>query len=159
MGRLQGYQSLKKFIRRTKQKKAFKNVEIGFFESARYPPVSTGKNGGRKQTPHFVATVAAWNEFGTRTGIPARPFFSQGIEASKTDVKKIFRQHIDPKTMTPTTRVGKLAGEAVKGHIQEKIVALKTPPNAPATIEKKQSSNPLINTSVMINSVDYKINK
>ena len=159
MARLQGLRSLKKFIRQAKQKPRFKNVEIGFFESARYPPVSTGKNGGRPQTPHHVATVAAWNEFGTRNGIPARPFFSQGIEASKQDVKKVFRQHIDPKTMKPDLRVAKLAGESVKGHIQERIVELKDPPNAPATIQRKGSDNPLVDTGTMIQAVNYKINR
>lgn len=157
--KFQGYQSLKRFIRQARQakKRGIKQIEIGFFETARYPPVSTGKNGGRPQTPHYVATVAAWNEFGTRNGIPARPFFSQAVEESKRDVKKIFRQHINAKTITPDDRVAKLAGEAVKGHIQEKIVDLREPPNAPRTIARKGSSNPLVDTGTMLNAVTYKI--
>lgn len=53
------------------------------------------------------------------------------------------------------TKLGRLA----QGHIQAEIVALSTPPNAPSTIRKKGSSNPLIDTGAMRQAVTWKIDR
>ena len=46
-------------------------------------------------------------------------------------------------------------GILAKGDIQQSIVDLRDPPNAASTIRAKGSSNPLIDTGEMKNSVDY----
>ena len=137
-------------------------LEVGFFETARYPPVRTGKNGGQPQTPHFVATVAAWNEFGTRGGglggpTPERPFFRQAINRSPPIVRQIVRAHRHPERAGVTVRTVGLVGEAVKNEIQLSIRTLRHPENSDWTIERKGSDNPLIDTATMINSVSYGI--
>ena len=52
--------------------------------------------------------------------------------------------------------LNKLGVTCVKD-IQEEAVKLKNPPNAPLTIENKNSSNPLVDTGEMIRKVTYKI--
>ena len=73
---VRGGQKLKSMLRRTKAEQAAmpEKLETGFFASARYPSVRTGKNGGQKQTPLPVSTVALYQEYGTRRGTPERPF-------------------------------------------------------------------------------------
>ena len=94
----------KRFMRAAKnaESRSVNGIDVGFFSTARYPPVRTGKNGGQPQTPHYVATVAAWQEFGTSNGVPERPFFRNAIrDASgrKGPLVQIMINSIDPKTM------------------------------------------------------------
>ena len=159
--RTKGGKRLKAAIRNAKKAES-KSVEVGFFETARYPPVRTGKNGGQKQTPHFVATVAAWNEFGTRGGgrggpTPERPFFRQALERVPSTVREIVRAGWNPEKPGVNARTAGLVGEAVKGEVQTSIRNLRSPPNAPWTIERKGSTNPLVDTAQMMNSVTYMV--
>ena len=154
-----GGHKLKATIGKIKRAKG-KSVEVGFVESARYPPVHTGLRGGRKQEPHYVATVAAWNEFGTRAGgiggpTPERPFFRQALERAPPIVREVVRQNWDPEKPEVTTQIAGLVGEQIKSEIQDSIRRLRRPPNAAWTIERKGSSNPLINTEVMLDSVTW----
>ena len=48
-------------------------------------------------------------------------------------------------------------GEKVVADVQRKIVALKDPPNAPSTIAKKGSANPLIDTGRLRQSIDFEV--
>ena len=157
--RVTGGQKLKRFIAQAKraQAGAVGGVEVGFFETARYPPVSTGKGGGRRQKTLPVATVAAWNEFGNRAGVPERPYFRNALDASKGDVNAVIKESIDPRTMAPDKALAGKVGLVVQGHIQRSITSLRTPPNAPSVIKRKGSSNPLIDTKKMTNSVTFKV--
>lgn len=56
----------------TKSATKLPHVNVGFFESAQYPDGT------------YVAQVAYWNEFGTKTS-PARPFMRNAISKSKND--------------------------------------------------------------------------
>ena len=159
--RTKGGHRLKAVIRKAKTATG-KSVEVGFFETARYPPVRTGKNGGQKQEPHYVATVAAWNEFGTRGGgrggpTPERPFFRQALERVPPTVREIVRAGWNPEKPGVNARTAGLVGEAVKGEIQASIRNLRSPPNAPWTIKMKGSSNPLVENQTMVNNVGYMV--
>ena len=166
---IRGGEKLKRFLREAKRARgeAIRQVDVGFFETARYPPVRTGKRGGQPQKPIPVAAVAAWNEFGTRAGgwgggTPERPFFRQALAAALPEVRTIVKENIDPKTMAPSRRLGGLVGAAVQGHVQRSINTLKQPPNAPATIAIKTGgeggrTTPLIDTGLMHQSVTWRI--
>ena len=107
-----------------------------------------------------LAQIAAWNEFGTPT-IPPRPFMrptidSQGKKAEQMlsqEIEKIFQGKKKANIMTALGRVGAF----LAGAIQRKITTLKRPPNAPSTIKKKGSSNPLIDTGAMRQAVGFKV--
>lgn len=120
------------------------NVEVGFFESARYP------NG----TP--VAAVAAWNEFGTKT-IPERPFFRQAIAEMQDGIVNILKAGIDPKEGVVDQQLANRIGAYAQGQVQKSITKLDEPPNAPATVAAKGSSNPLIDKGTMRQSVTWKV--
>ena len=119
-------------------------VEVGFFASARYP------NG----TP--VAAVAVWNEFGTKT-IPERPFFRQAIAEMQDGIVNILKAGIDPKEGVVDQQLANRIGAYAQGQVQKSITKLDAPPNAPATVAAKGSSNPLIDEGTMRQSVTWKV--
>lgn len=113
---------------------------------------------------------AVWNEFGTAGGasgggwggpIPERPFMrnsarnnrSKYIAAMKADAPLILRG-----TTALGTTLSKLGNLAVFD-IQAEITSLRSPPNSPVTIALKGSSNPLIDSGEMRQSVSFKVDK
>lgn len=117
-------------------------LEVGFFETAKY---SDGKN---------VAQVAHDNEYGT-SKIPPRPFFRNAIKENKKEWLQLYKDtQFQTKDMLKTLGV---VGTVIKDDIATSITDLSDPPNAPSTIKQKGSSNPLIDTGVMRNSVTYEI--
>lgn len=107
-----------------------------------------------------ILDKAVYNHFGTST-IPERPFISNAIrdnqssykQALTTSAAKIVRGETDTRSV-----LAKL-GIKAQGDIQTEITNLADPPNAPSTIAKKGSSNPLIDTGAMRNATTWKIDK
>lgn len=107
-----------------------------------------------------VAGIGFAHEFGTAT-IPERSFIRSTTQERKKDIISLqteLLKKISNGSMKVKTGLG-LIGEFLSAAIKEKIVAINSPPNAPATIAKKESSNPLIDTSQLKNSITYKVNK
>ena len=50
-----------------------------------------------------------------------------------------------------------LVGTLFRDRVKDYAVDLRDPPNHPFTIERKNSSNPLVASSDMINSIDYEV--
>lgn len=118
-------------------------LRVGFLQDATYPDGTS------------VATVAFFNEFGTSRA-PPRPFFRQMI-ASKSPgwgqalVKALRANGGD------THAALNLMGEGIKGQLVESIRNFSSPGNAPSTIAKKGFDKPLVDTGLMIRSVDYEV--
>ena len=144
--RVRGGRKLDRFLRRAKaaQGRGVRAVEVGFYSTAKYAD----------GTP--VTNVAAWNEFGT-SRIPERPFFRQAIQGADKDLLPILVENVDPRTMSVDRRTAGLVGQAMQGRIQRSITTLRRPGNAPSTIEAKGSSNPLIDTGFLRQSVTWKM--
>ena len=152
-----------------------REIKVGFFQSARYPD----------GTP--VTNVAAWNEHGTKKytikpkkkkflrfmgskgtfvftklvkhpGIKPRPFLRRGARGARRDVNALIANELDPVTGKISKVTGNRIGALVKRRIQKEIRDLRQPPNSPATIKAKGSSNPLIDKGFMRRSVDYEVN-
>lgn len=108
-----------------------------------------------------VAAVAAWNEFGTeRQGqphVPERPFFRNAIRAGAPKVVDVVKENLDPKTLVFDRRVAGKVGQVLVGEIRREITNLRVPENAPATVTRKGSSNPLIDTGQMRSSATYRV--
>ena len=121
-------------------------VKVGFFSTARY----------EDGTP--VAAVAAWNEFGTET-IPERPFFRNALAESERSVGRILQAGLDTKKMVVDEQLAGRVGAHVQGKIQDSITALKEPPNAPEPVRRKGSSDPLLGTGTLRNSVDWEVER
>lgn len=130
-------------------------VLVGVPEGAGSYPAEGGK------PPLTIATVAAVNEFGTADGrIPARPFLRPAITEGAPTFTRLAEREL-PDIMLgkqPMSRLLHRMGLLAMGMVQRKITDLKSPPNAPSTIAKKKSDNPLIDTGVLRQSINYHIN-
>lgn len=127
--------------------------EKGFVEVG---VISPKKHTGSDLT---VAEVAVFNEFGTEN-IPERSFMRSTLKEEKQPIiglsKGLLKDIVKGKKDTKTG-LG-LIGEFTADAIKLKIVDIKTPPNAPGTIKRKGSSNPLVDTSQLKNSITYEVN-
>jgi len=105
-----------------------------------------------------LAEIGAWNEFGTRH-IPERPFVRAAVDSNRDRYTRIFANEarkIMAGERSVSVSLG-LIGQLVTSDIQKKITEISTPPNAPGTVARKGSSNPLIDTGRMRQSVRYVI--
>lgn len=144
-------------------------INIGWFADQHYSPRK--RTGGGES----IANVARWNEFGTRAGVPSRPFLRTTIHNNERKwhemLKTLIQRAIDEnKAFTPAL---KLFGEQVKADIQETILDGGWQPNASITIKggwmrnkvsgkpfkvigKGTSKPPLIDTGTMLKSIDVR---
>lgn len=99
-----------------------------------------------------VGEVAIANHYGT-TNVPARPFLTIAKQRHAAQIKRVFAAAV--KSGREPQVVGELVGAYVVGLVQETISDRIPPPNAPSTIEKKQSDTPLIDTGILRQSIDF----
>lgn len=95
----------------------------------------------------------------TQIHIPERSFIRAGYEASKKDFQQKFSGLLQ-KVILGEMSVDSFfdfCGEYCVGKIREFLVDLRTPPNHPITAERKKSSNPLIDTGHLKDSISYRI--
>lgn len=106
-----------------------------------------------------LVDVAAYNEYGS-SDTPARPFMKQSFENHEDELQKACDRVNQTLNKGGTAETGlKELGVFVKGLVQDEIVDGGFEPNAPSTIEKKGSAQPLIDTSTMRQSVNFVIKK
>lgn len=122
-----------------------KTLRVGFLEGGTYPDGTS------------IPFVAALNEFGT-SRMPPRPFFRNMVNDKSGEWPTAIAGLLKSTDMD-VDKTLMLTGEAIKGQLQESINSLTSPPLAQSTIDRKGHSKPLIDTSVMVNSVDYKVGK
>ena len=133
-------------------------LQVGWFDTARY----------EDGTP--VAYVATIQEFGSAAqGIPPRPFMRPTIEqqrnAWRESIAAGMRTVLEGKrtALEVLGRVGMLAA----GNVGETIASITTPPLKQSTLDARQrkkltpgvSTKPLVDTGLMIQSVDYKVSE
>jgi len=130
-----------KFVKRNKP-----TVKIGLF----------GKQGSD------LVIQAASNEFGTEDGhIPERSFLrSTVIEKREIITKFVGKEFINYiKAVTSLDRALNRIGLKVTSLVKSKIKKGPFTPNAPATIKRKKSTRPLIDTGRMLNSITHELDK
>lgn len=121
-------------------------------------------DGGRSGAPINNATLAYIHEFGSPArNIPARPFLHPTINRLRDQAVAMLRQAADYQmdhkpgdALNQLEALGTLAVAAVKNN----IVAGGDPrfaPLAAATIARKGSTSPLIDTGQLLNSITYVI--
>lgn len=104
-----------------------------------------------------VAQVYGFNEFGTER-IPERPTLRPTMRTQRQKYIGVMRT-ITLKAMTLQSydiriQMGKL-GQLAQNDVQKAIRDLDSPPNKDSTIKAKGSSNPLIDSTQMINSIRW----
>ena len=129
-----------------------KIVKVGFPEGTEAVTVSY-PNGTR------VVDVAVGNEYGT-DNVPARPFIGLSSADINNQCAPILEQSAAALNNNNTQQYDQLldaAGSVAAGIVKQQITDLRSPPNAQSTIERKGSSNPLIDTGLMRQTVTYKV--
>ena len=102
-----------------------------------------------------LVDIAAFNELGTSSS-PARPFMKQSFENHEDVLKKACERVNNAVNSGGSAEQALNAlGVDLKGLVQEEILEGGFVPNAPATIKKKRSDTPLIDTGTMRQSVNY----
>jgi hypothetical protein len=119
-------------------------LRVGFLEGATYPDGTS------------VPMIAAFNEFGAGHS-PPRPFFRNMIAAKSKEWGPAIAKLLEANDYDAIKTL-ELTGEAIKGQLVQSINDLTSPPLKPVTIKRKGFDKPLIDTSVMVNSVDYEVN-
>lgn len=106
-----------------------------------------------------ICDVAAWNELGT-VNMPSRPFLRKSVDENEGKINAFLQStKADLLRGVSAEQVLKEIGIFQKDLIQEKITEGSFAPNAPATIRRKGSSKPLIDSGRMRQSVNYVIKK
>ena len=110
------------------------------------------------ETHSDMVVIAASNEFGTAT-IPERSYLRSTIDEGAREVAEDLAGALgnylrDPGRVDLLQRLG-LVGEKWVGKVKRKIIDLKLPPNAPSTIARKGSTNPLVDTGRLLNSITW----
>ena len=137
--------AIKKLQKRAKEISR-KTVAVGFPKGKLNAPHYEGEHG--KPGPSII-DVAIWNNFGI--GVPKRDFMTPSTRKWKEFCTELINsmkmQILEGKINIDD--VLNLAGQKGADIISEEIIKLRTPPNSPYTIEKKKSSNPLVDTGDM----------
>lgn len=150
IGKQQVEEALKRLAQRFEREEL--QVLVGVPEGAGSYPAEDGK------PAQTIATIAAVNEFGTADGrIPARPFLRPAIEEGTPKFVRLAEIDLPDILLgkQPVSRLTNRMGNLAVGLVQQKITDIKTPPNAPSTIAKKGSDNPLIDTGALRQSINY----
>ena len=147
--------AIKELIRRMK---GVPQIAVGFprgkATSAQYP------NGVS------VLDVAFYNNFGTKTKsgkqhIPARRFMDIGGKKASIElsgpIQKMTKAVANGKMMMAD--MGEMVGMKAVAIFQKEITDLSEPPNAASTIKKKKSSNPLISSGLLRQTISYDVRK
>ena len=113
-----------------------------------------------EETGEYIAVRALYNELGT-VHIDARPFISSTSDERRNDWWAKFEQGLN-KALYGTSHADapfELSGLLAQRDITNKIRDIKTPSLAQSTIDRKGSSNPLIDTGQMRQSIRYEVRK
>ena len=104
-----------------------------------------------------VAMIAAIQDFGAPSrGIPPRPFFRNMVRDKKGEWPKAIAGLLKANDYDAVKVLG-ITGEAIGGQLRQSIIDTNSPALAPSTVKRKGFSKPLIDTSVMINSIGHEV--
>lgn len=107
-----------------------------------------------------IPVYGAQNEFGVPSqNIPERSFLRSTLEEQDKEYKDGLNQIAEGviKRGKSARQGAGLLGVKIEADIKTKILTLKTPPNSPYTLERKNGSNPLIDTGSMKDSIKFEI--
>lgn len=95
----------------------------------------------------------------THVSIPPRPFIRNAWNANKYNYERIIMNGVKSIIFNGVTAKSVLdqLGATAAADIQRSSIALRKPANAPATIDRKRSTNPLVDTGELQRMVTYKV--
>lgn len=114
-----------------------------------------GASGGTRHQPLPGGYIELGVTGPHKITIPARPWLVPGVQSGTVDYLRVIEKGV--KKGDNLDMVLERVGIVAVGNVQQYMTDLKTPPNAPSTIAKKGSSNPLIDSGAMRASVTYSV--
>lgn len=100
------------------------------------------------------AQLGAIQHFGNNR-IPSRPFLDVGVASGNDEYLEIIKEGI-AAGLTAKQIIDRV-GVSAAGMVRQYMTDLKDPPNAPSTIAKKGSANPLIDTWSLRGSITHTV--
>lgn len=132
-------------------------VKVGV--QAKDKAVRRGKGGSIRNTDQPLAVIAAIHEFGLGD-MPQRSFLRSAYDENLPMIDKIIQRVANGAVFGLGTNAAlNQLGNVVQGMVQRKIVDGPFVPNSPATIKRKKSSKPLIDTGHLRQSIRYVIER
>lgn len=112
-------------------------------------------------TPLTIAEIAEFHEFGTSGGVPERSFMRATIDEKREEIRGIQRT-LARRVLSNRERLGpkralSILGLAIESMIKARIRAGIPPQVKPATLARKRSSIPLIDTGQLIQSITFEV--
>ena len=132
-------------------------VKVGV--QAKDKAVRRGKGGSIRNTDQPLAVIAAIHEFGLGD-MPQRSFLRSAYDENLPMIDKMIQRVANGAVFGLGTNAAlNQLGNVVQGMVQRKIVDGPFVPNSPATIKRKKSSKPLIDTGHLRQSIRYVIER
>lgn len=132
-------------------------VKVGV--QAKDKAVRRGKGGSIRNTDQPLAVIAAIHEFGLGD-MPQRSFLRSAYDENLPVIDKMIQRVANGAVFGLGTNAAlNQLGNVVQGMVQRKIVDGPFVPNSPATIKRKKSSKPLIDTGHLRQSIRYGIER
>lgn len=132
-------------------------VKVGV--QAKDKAVRRGKGGSIRNTDQPLAVIAAIHEFGLGD-MPQRSFLRSAYDENLPMIDKMIQRVANGAVFGLRTNAAlNQLGNVVQGMVQRKIVDGPFVPNSPATIKRKKSSKPLIDTGHLRQSIRYVIER
>lgn len=105
-----------------------------------------------------VGDIATFHEFGTQT-VPQRSFIRAWFDEGQAEHQQVIREELEAATKGASLpqaleRIALRLEGSVKDRIRQHI----PPPLAPATVKRKGSSTPLIDTGQLRNAIRARVN-
>ena len=127
--------------------------ELDKLGGGKFALIGIHESAGMVESGEFsMATLGALQHFGNDK-IPARPWLDVGVEQGNKEYLDVIEEGIADGLSQD--QILEQVGAIAAGYAQQYITDLDTPPNAPSTVKKKGSNNPLIDTGAMRASVTY----
>lgn len=144
-----GADNVKREIEALMAKFDLPTITVGIHEDSQDPP----------EGQINMATLGAIQHFGNNH-IPARRWLDTGFQSGMPDYLAIIEDGIvEAVDGGDMEAVMNQVGAIAVGKVQQFLTQLKSPANAPSTINHKKSSNPLIDEGIMRSSVNFKLQK
>jgi hypothetical protein len=135
-------------------------IAVGLNEDAHdYPAIERGDETVVQTSPIFIGAL---HEYGIGR-LPKRPWMSLSFEKDKAWVEDELNIVVKKWVEDEASLTGELIGlgikarQSMKKHINENDIGLLK--NAKSTIRRKGGSTPMVNTSHLVNEIDFKIGK
>lgn len=139
----------------------WRDIRKAFRQPSRY--VHVGVQGADADALHGELTnaqLAAIHEYGSADGrIPERSFLRSTMEKMHAGYRLLLRRlggAVATNRITADEALG-IIGEKAVADVRATIRGGVSPANTPATIDRKGSSTPLIDTGQLINAITYEV--